>query len=460
MKIRVKLFLMLLLPLVGMFGFSAYLLWEKWHVVDEMQVLGVKSGFSVTASVLTHELQKERGMSAGYIGSRGEKFARELDGQRAVSDRKAADLKAYLEAHPEIAMDAEFSAPLGKALADIGRLAAVRKSISALGMSGAEAIGYYTGVIDGLLHVVEDIAGDSPDSEVGRTEQAYAGFLQAKERVGRERALLNGAFAAGKFAPGAYEKFLTVVAEHDTFLHVFLQNASPAQIEFYKQKMKDKAVEEVASLRAIAVQKATSGNFGVEPKHWFDTITHKIELFKQVENRLADDIGVEIARHKSAAWTEFGMVTAVTLISLGAALVFALVMLRGISRQIGTLHATIGQIERDSDLSLRVQISSSDEIGDIARALNTMLDKFHSSLSQVSDSTLRVATAAEELSAVTDPSRALVLIVNTCGFISQAKDESLQALAELAAAGGDPDKTRWTKLDDVIEMWKADGDAL
>jgi ribosomal protein S12 methylthiotransferase len=34
---------------------------------------------------------------------------------------------------------------------------------------------------------------------------------------------------------------------------------------------------------------------------------------------------------------------------------------------------------------------------------------------------------------VTDPSRALVLIVNTCGFIGPAKEESLQALAELAA---------------------------
>jgi ribosomal protein S12 methylthiotransferase len=34
---------------------------------------------------------------------------------------------------------------------------------------------------------------------------------------------------------------------------------------------------------------------------------------------------------------------------------------------------------------------------------------------------------------VTDPRRALVLIVNTCGFISPAKEESLQVLAEMAA---------------------------
>ena len=38
---------------------------------------------------------------------------------------------------------------------------------------------------------------------------------------------------------------------------------------------------------------------------------------------------------------------------------------------------------------------------------------------------------------VTDPSKASVLIVNTCGFIGPAKEESLQVLGELAAQKGD-----------------------
>jgi ribosomal protein S12 methylthiotransferase len=40
-------------------------------------------------------------------------------------------------------------------------------------------------------------------------------------------------------------------------------------------------------------------------------------------------------------------------------------------------------------------------------------------------------------SPVTDPSKASVLIVNTCGFIGPAKEESLQVLGELAAQKGD-----------------------
>ncbi len=45
--------------------------------------------------------------------------------------------------------------------------------------------------------------------------------------------------------------------------------------------------------------------------------------------------------------------------------------------------------------------------------------------------------------------------------LEDAEDVALarDALAELIAAGGDPDHTGWTRLEDVLEQWHAD-DAL
>jgi len=409
MKIRGKLFLMLFLPVLGMFGFSVYVLWEKWHVLDEMQTLGVLSDFSVSASNLTHELQKESGMSSGHVGSRGEKFGKDLDAQRTATDRKVVDFRSYVETHPEVGMFVQYAESLRETLAEIERLEAMRKSVSALGITDVDAINYYSGLNDALLRIVEDIATNSPDPAVGRIAQTRASFLQVKEHVGQERALLNGAFAAGRFAPGVHGKFLAVIAEQDTFTHVFFQGVLAGQLELLQRKMQDKSFEEMTRLRAIALQKAGNGNFGVDPNHWFDTSTRKIMLLKEMEDRLTDDMNAEIARLAGAARMTFMIVVAVTLVSLSAALAIAFVMLRGITRQIGTLHDTIGQIERDSDLSLRAQVNSSDEIGDTARALNAMLDKFHNSLSQVTDSTSRLAAAAEELSAVTEQTRKGVL---------------------------------------------------
>jgi methyl-accepting chemotaxis protein len=55
----------------------------------------------------------------------------------------------------------------------------------------------------------------------------------------------------------------------------------------------------------------------------------------------------------------------------------------------------------DGDLTATVDISSRDEMSNIARSFNNMSESFHSMVSQVLASSSQVATAAEELSAIT-----------------------------------------------------------
>jgi methyl-accepting chemotaxis protein len=405
MKIKGKLFSMLLLPVLGMFCFSAYLLWGKAALVQETEKLGILSGFNATAGALMHELQKERGMSAGHIGSKGEKFVKELPGQRATTDKKLADLQTYLARHPEIGSGAKVAAAIDDALKDIERLAATRKAVSALGIPASAAADYYTDVIAALARIMNELAGQSPDPSITRMLLTHVNFVLAKEHTGQERALLSGVFAQDKFPPGLYEKFVSVVARQESYADTFFKMALPRQVDLYTAKMKDKAMEESARLRAIALDRHEKGNFGVDSVVWFNAISGKINLMKEVEDGLTDDMRVETALLASGAQRSLWAIVAVTLISLGAALAMAFYMLRGITRQVGALHETLGKIEKDSDVSLRVEILSGDEIGATARALNAMLDKFHKSMTQVTESTAHLATASEELSAVTEETR-------------------------------------------------------
>ena len=49
------------------------------------------------ASALVHELQKERGMSAGFLGSKGAKFKNEIGKQRALVDNRFANYQIFFE---------------------------------------------------------------------------------------------------------------------------------------------------------------------------------------------------------------------------------------------------------------------------------------------------------------------------------------------------------------------------
>lgn len=72
-----------------------------------------------------------------------------------------------------------------------------------------------------------------------------------------------------------------------------------------------------------------------------------------------------------------------------------------ITKPIVKLESTIVEINQNADLSKRVELSSNDEVGNVAKAFNNMLDKFHESLNSISESSVQLAAAAEELSCIT-----------------------------------------------------------
>ena len=48
-----------------------------------------------------------------------------------------------------------------------------------------------------------------------------------------------------------------------------------------------KDIEEVEKMRKIALFSNIEENFGVDPNYWFETITNKINLLKQVEDHIS-----------------------------------------------------------------------------------------------------------------------------------------------------------------------------
>ncbi len=73
----------------------------------------------------------------------------------------------------------------------------------------------------------------------------------------------------------------------------------------------------------------------------------------------------------------------------------------GILRPMETLASTMTQAAADNNLSLRVPVSTQDEIGETGLALNSMLDKFQNIVSRVNGSATEMSAAAEKLSMVT-----------------------------------------------------------
>jgi len=68
-SVKRKLALMLMMPIIALLFFVVIKIVEKAHSLEELHALQGLSSLAVKIDALTHEMQKERALSSGFIGS-------------------------------------------------------------------------------------------------------------------------------------------------------------------------------------------------------------------------------------------------------------------------------------------------------------------------------------------------------------------------------------------------------
>lgn len=81
-SIRVRLYLLFSLTLLGVMAYALTDAWSNWQTLQRLQRMEALEQTARSVSAVVHELQKERGLSAGWIGTQGKRFGPEL-GSRA-----------------------------------------------------------------------------------------------------------------------------------------------------------------------------------------------------------------------------------------------------------------------------------------------------------------------------------------------------------------------------------------
>ncbi|MET4000402.1 methyl-accepting chemotaxis protein [Marinobacterium sp. MBR-109] len=89
-------------------------------------------------------------------------------------------------------------------------------------------------------------------------------------------------------------------------------------------------------------------------------------------------------------------------------ILISLLLRRMVVTPVNRLADTIHAIERDNDLNQRTPVSSSDEIGQMSAAFNSMLENIHDSMQQVRQTVARLADSGSRISKVATESASAV----------------------------------------------------
>ncbi len=375
------------LIIIAIAGFRA--LEEKANITQSQEL----NMLSQKLSLLIHETQKERGMSTGFLGSKGVKFADVLPKQRVDTTKKYKDLTEYIKTLDITAYSKEFQDEMANFNQDMAKVEDIRSKVDAFSITAKDEVAYFSNMNTKILNIVALAAKSANSSDLVKALSSYANFLKSKERAGIERAVLSGTFAANKFDDGIFAKWVGIISEQNTYMDAFIATATEESKSYYLQKMKSPVVDEVNKMREIAKSKAFEGNFGVDSVAWFKTITQKIDLLKEVDDELAKQNTQLLDKLKSESITRM-------VITLGGYTAFAIAIFiviltisRGVNKSVRSSLEKIGCVSKNLDLTCDIIVSGKDEISQISQALHVMISAFKQSVYQAKD--VSVATTNE-----------------------------------------------------------------
>ncbi len=393
-------------------------------------------------SGVVHEVQIERGLSAGFLGSEGQQFRNELSEQRAVTDQQINDLNSYIDTSFDSDAHPELSRGLNTALNRLDELRSLRQSTDDLAIGGTEAVEQYTDVIARITELIPQIAEASPDEEVLRDMLAYYNFIEAKEYTGIERATLNNTFANDEFLPGMYERFIELLASQQVYLNNFELFAHPQYQQFFNEAFSDPAVQEVEQMQQTAIELQQEGNFGIDPEVWFDTMTRKIDLMKNVEDYIAAGL-VDMADRKmeevrsEMLWMTLPVVGVIVVIII-MAVFMASNIIRSLTSVSNNLENMAGQVAAATE-----QISSSSQnLADGSSSQAAAIEENSASLEEVSSKTRE---NADNVDKATELMRASLQKIESA---NQSMETLTQSMSDISSSGNETSRIIKT-IDDI-----------
>jgi methyl-accepting chemotaxis protein len=431
----------LLIPSIALALAAAIIVAGKHQTSAQMERLSTLTDLATTIGAVVHDLQRERGASAVFIGSKGQQLVKELPEQRALTDAQLDKFAGMLKDFDAQSAGGDLAAILDDAGKRLGELATTRQQITELKIPAADSSKYFTLTVGRLLDVGLEIVKLVNNEEVARSLSAYVNFTQAKERAGQERATGAPGFAAGSFEAPQYRRLLAVVADQETYFRLFRSYATKADQDFFAATVTGEPVSEVDRMRKVAVETLPGQPLGdIDGAYWFRMTTARIDLLKTVEDHLATNLRSLAGEVQGAAERDFWIAIAASLGVIGLTAFIGLAIMRDTRKSIGGMTKAMSALA-NGDTTVEVPgVDRHDEIGEMAEAVKVfkdhMLEASRLAAAQAAEQARQIARGEKLAAAVHDFDKTISEIVESVSSAAtelQATAQSLSNTAESAS---------------------------
>ena len=340
-------------------------------------------------SNIIHLLQKERGMSIGFVASEGVKFKDDIPKIRREVDEKINEAQTiYTQTDGDSSV---FSI--------VSELSQKRRSIDTLGISAPDTGAYFGKTIVALVDTSITIPSVITDQESRNLVQAYTHLSSTKEQLGQIRANLNGAFSKDAFLGDTYFKFAGNIGAYSVNLRKFGVLSPDELKKFTDETYKGDDIDQTMKMIDIAKTKGLAGGFGIDPALWFTNVTSSIEklrlieleLYKELNQRIDDQIDTKEA---SILLLIAGLLAFITLFT---AFIFYFSN-KSIAKPLENFKEMLIKIAETKNLTLRTDNNAPMEISQMSSGINELLHTLSDLIETSKRSSYENSSVSQQLS--------------------------------------------------------------
>ncbi|WP_061237679.1 methyl-accepting chemotaxis protein [Ectopseudomonas composti] len=388
--LSVKLLLILIFPLLGFLAFSGMYLAGKYQTLSEMNRTLTASATAQKISILVTALQRERGASGVFLGSKGTAMADALKQFRLDSDTAARQMQT---------LSADATAGLEQVLQDLETISALREQVDKQAINSGESGARYTDLIKALIGYTHSLEASISAPQILRALGALNQFVEMKERAGRERALLGVAFTQNQISADLLSRLSRNLGEFSAYQDAFQRRAEADIKRKLDEALQQPAAQAASDMQRKALETPLGEALNTKAEDWFKHSTARIDLMLQVENELGQNVGLLASRAHEEAKHGLWLTIAIILGVLTAVVVLSFLIIRNIKSAVSDVNDTLVALSK-RDLTAHTHYTGRDEFGVIAHNLDNMTQQIREVIQAIGGATAQVASAAEHSSTV------------------------------------------------------------
>lgn len=275
------------------------------------------------------------------------------------------------------------------------------------------------------------------------TKQTLASLktvLEARVRVNRMSALQYEYLTTGK--SDVQDHITSTREEVQKLMNTYGSSLIASEEDRMLFEATQKALNDFDTERALARKKLEANEPGAHEyyvehaiKSQFGNVVAAMEKLAEYNEKMAIADNDRVAKEGERA-----VFLISTFIILGTIilLVFAYVIIRGVTIPLAALQNTIGRIEETLDLTSRVEVKSMDEIGITATAFNKLLARLQGSLKNLTEHVMAVSNTADSLAdTVHDVSQSIASQSESSSAIAAAVEEMTVSIDHVSDQSSD-----------------------